>query len=135
MCVSLKWRLLLLWFAVLSLKRKKGRWIDILIFETSLNLWAQDVNLTYIKRSEEVQDDFGTCYVPSVDVQCPGCSWHTLNSEFYNERDGEKIQEKASSLVNIFELDASKQFFTKTFRLLSESIWRMPKKKRKSVES
>ena len=34
--------------------------------------WTQDVNRTYIRRSEDVQDVFWTSYVRSIYVLCPG---------------------------------------------------------------
>ena len=35
--------------------------------------WAQDVNWTYIRRSEDAQGVFWTPYVRSIYVLCPGC--------------------------------------------------------------
>ena len=46
----------------------------ILQFWMPLFLWTQDVNWTYIRRSEDVQDIFWTPYVRSIYVLCPGGS-------------------------------------------------------------
>ena len=43
---------------------------SVTLFQTTP--WTQDVNWTYIRRSEDVQDVFWTSYVRSIYVLCPG---------------------------------------------------------------
>ena len=41
--------------------------------------WTQDVNWTYIRRSEDVEDVFWTSYVRLIYVPSPGGKYHAKN--------------------------------------------------------
>ena len=52
-----------------------GQYIPVYELNTELYIptpWTQDVSLTYIRRSEDVQDVFGTSYACQTYVMCPG---------------------------------------------------------------
>ena len=56
--------------------KKSGSWAISPIF------WTQDVNWTYIKRSEDVLDAFWTFYVRSIYVLCSGSTVMTENLRY-----------------------------------------------------
>ena len=60
---------------IIHVSNQLTEWIDFRVnwkLVLWMSPWAQDVNWTYIRRSEDAMDIFWTSYVRSIYVLCPG---------------------------------------------------------------
>ena len=76
--------------------------------------WTQDVNWTYIRRSEDVQDVFWTSYVLSIYVLRPG----DTNKWFKNFQALKKAEGylRRYRPIEVFDLESFIQYVRKTFK-------------------